>query len=462
MLEKDFKKLCVLADDLIEIDGGNVYRVANSWLHIKKEHPALYPEYEEPTRFLSLRLLGYILVAFTDIFRSLWLRKNREVPDLCDTLIVSHLINSHQLTSLEDPYFGDLGNKLRSTVIFINHIGLKQKKNKSFNLNNKDKKILYLNISFFAEIKIQIGCFCDLVKILKTSGLLSERANRHFYLRAAVEAISPNTLKALRIRYQVDSILQSGSFSSLITTYEGHSYERLLYQAAKRINPCIVRFGYHHPAIFKLEHSSVRELSAEFNPDVILCTGIVGQKQIRQKMVSNWTNVEVFGTHKAEVIKHDPKNICLVLPEGFVDECEFLFKFALEIALLKPNIEFVFRVHPRLQKTSFCQDYCDQHSLPLNVSFSSQSFRGDIAQAKWAIYRGSTAIIEAARIGVAPIYAYCSDELHVDPLYELGEPVLRVNCPTTASTRIEKFIITEDIMKYCEDIYSDRNLEVLL
>ena len=61
-----------------------------------------------------------------------------------------------------------------------------------------------------------------------------------------------------------------------------------------------------------------------------------------------------------------------------------------------------------------------------------------------------------------PIYAHCSDELHVDPLYELNEQVLRVNSPFMASSRMEKSTSTESIMEYCHNVYSDRNLELLL
>jgi len=463
MREKDYKKICALADELLEIDDASEYRIANSWLHIKKEHPVLYSQYKRPTRFLALRLLGYIMVALRAGFSSLFSRTLFNISSSCETLIVSHLINSDQLNSLKDPYFGDLGEKkTKSSVIFVNHLKLSESRIQTFNLANKDKNIMYSSVPFLDEIKIQIGCVFDLLKILKLARCVLNRRKRCFFTRAAIEAISPSTLKALRIKYQVENILRSGSYRSLITTYEGHSYERLLYQSTKNIKSSIVSYGYHHPAIFRLEHSSARALRAEFNPDVILCTGIIGHKQMRQKMVSSWANVEVFGTHKAEVTGHTPKNICLVLPEGLIDEFEFLYKFSIEVALLKPNIKFIFRVHPRMQTTSVYQKYINKQCLPTNVSFSSQPFKEDIAQAKWAIYRGSSAIIEASRIGVVPIYAHCTDELHVDPLYELNEQVLRVNSPIMASSQMEKSINTESIMKYCQNIYSDRNLEVLL
>ena len=37
---------------------------------------------------------------------------------------------------------------------------------------------------------------------------------------------------------------------------------------------------------------------------------------------------------------------CLIVPEGFVDECIILFEFSLKCALINPNITFIWRLHP--------------------------------------------------------------------------------------------------------------------
>lgn len=461
MREEDFKLICKNADEVISWNGKSVYRVANSWLHITKEHPVLYSAYQRPARALILRLIGYLAIQIRYICKALWRGEGPELNLDSEVLLVTHLVNRDQLEFLKDPYFGDLNERVKAVSVFIDHIGLEKKIICGFNQKNTRKKILYPYLSFSQECRFLAGCLSDFLNILTSPAVCSATQGRGFTLRAAVEALSPNTFKALRIRSQIGAILRTRNFSSVITTYEGHSYERLIYQVARTLNPRIIRIGYHHPAVFKLEHASVRSLRDEFNPDIILCTGVIGQAQMLQKMGSPWAEVRVFGSHKVSEITYDPSRTCLVLPEGFPEESEFLLRFALEMARIKPKIHFVIRLHPRLKSSSFYEKFVEEFAMPINTSFSNRSFQDDIAQAKWAIYRGSTAIIEAAQVGVIPIYTYLEGQLHCDPLYEL-EQVLRVSSPATAGREIEALIRDKEVVDYCSKLYAKRELSALI
>ena len=50
---------------------------------------------------------------------------------------------------------------------------------------------------------------------------------------------------------------------------------------------------------------------------------------------------------------------------------------------------------------------------------SQHDIQYDIERSDWALYRGSTAIIQAQKQEVRPIYQQLEDEITVDPLYEI-------------------------------------------
>ena len=58
-------------------------------------------------------------------------------------------------------------------------------------------------------------------------------------------------------------------------------------------------------------------------------------------------------------------------------------------------------------------------NLPPNVRRSVATFESDLAGCAWALYRGTTAIVQAVGAGLRPVYLRIPGEMTIDPLYEL-------------------------------------------
>ena len=172
--------------------------------------------------------------------------------------------------------------------------------------------------------------------------------------------------------------------------------------------------------------------------------------------------------HKKEILhvlgsfRKSKKNImcskglsCLVLPEGLMDESILMFDFSLKCANHYPEIQFIWRLHPIIGRKNFVDANPIFKSLPSNITFSTNKFDFDIKQSKVAIYRGSTAIIEAASKGLYPIYLSLGEEISIDPLYSISEGKYIASCPDDIPKIIKFGKKTPKLIKYCEQFYDD-------
>ena len=97
-----------------------------------------------------------------------------------------------------------------------------------------------------------------------------------------------------------------------------------------------------------------------------------------------------------------------------------MFKFSLLCAKQFPNINFIWRLHPLISFENLKKNNKSFKNLPDNVIMSDQhDIQYDIERSDWALYRGSTAIIQALKQEVRPIYLQLDGEITVDPLYEI-------------------------------------------
>jgi hypothetical protein len=157
------------------------------------------------------------------------------------------------------------------------------------------------------------------------------------------------------------------------------------------------------------------------------------------------------------------KKACLVIPDGFESECKILFDFSLYCAQALPEIQFIWRLHPILTFESLVSKYPNLKSIPNNIVLSHNTLEEDIQEAKWALYRGSTAVVQATVAGLRPIYLTSIGELTIDPLYELKEwretvvsisdfaSLIESDTNSSHSTSNEAML---SAIKYCESFYS--------
>tara|TARA_Y100000991_G_scaffold213102_1_gene198264 strand:- start:212 stop:1726 length:1515 start_codon:yes stop_codon:yes gene_type:complete len=368
---------------------------------------------------LKLRLNFYIsLILFVSkkpyfkLFENRYYKKIFEeiIKKKYDYVFVSHLNNKDQLFTTNDPYFGDLPELLskkniKVLLILIPHCEIKENDFRSLkqNINSYDTYILSNNFleedNIFEEI---IKVTRERRRLLKASKNNSDnklRSNLYYY--AAEKLFSRDNQNTLLQAKQVSKIISKTFPKNIITTYEGHGWERLFYFFAKKGFKKIKCLGYQHTLIFEKNHSVKRELKDLYNPDYILTSGILSSKIIR-KNFSKDIKVKVLGGTKFNKKNKtaDKLNIhenILFLPSGEEEEALFFTNFAINFAKIYPTQKIIIRYHP-LIKNKF-KDIANLY----NLKVSKNTIENDCRISRWAIYSSSTAIFEAINYGCIPI-----------------------------------------------------------
>jgi hypothetical protein len=130
-----------------------------------------------------------------------------------------------------------------------------------------------------------------------------------------------------------------------------------------------------------------------------------------------------------------------------------------------PDVQFIWRLHPSTSYAALTQQNPQFFDLPPNTSFSTRSLQDDIDLAHWSLYRGSTAIVQAAVSGVHPVYLHQAGEISIDTLYEIADLREHVVEPEDFKRLVllggSHIHNIGKIQDYCESIYVPMTASVL-
>ena len=405
----------------------NQHIVANTYLHILNAHPDFLKNYHLSKKTKIWQSIKFGLVSLYRVFQSIFnydyiFLKNKNVKS--DVLFVSHLTNTNQLYKENDAYFGSLPNELEQngrscSIALIKHI---KANNRQASNTWKDSRIhrfvLNLSLDFLSEITLyfsQRKTKKQLKFILKDLQI-----NKALTKDILLHHMSSSTFNALRIAMQIADIASKTNAKFVVTTYEGHSWERLIYYYTKKNNPNIKCLGYQHGAVFEHQHAIKQSLGNKYDPDFILTSGLLSQAIFKQ-IQSIKSSIVCLGSprHNSKGIGLNKSQCCLVVPEAMVDECLTLFKFSLTYAKQHQEQRFIWRLHPLLSFEKLKKNNSIFKKLPDNICLSEDNLDEDIKKSDSVLYRGSTAVVNAINAGLKPIYYQQStDELSIDPIYQ--------------------------------------------
>ena len=496
---ENYKALCRSCDDLLTDQNSTRARVAIPWLHIVREHPHFLEQYE----YLFNQKGGAVWLSnILLLFRNLsgWLRqvlrsvrcaddllppRLAQAPRSVDLLIVSHLINAGHLAAEKDFYFGKLPGFLKAqgrniVVALINHTNHKfDEENRVSCLEDGVHRIVLDDRMCFSKTW---SCFSaalsESIALLKKGVDMSEPLGRRVCRRAALEMLSGGARDAQRVAQQISDLVRTLGCRAVLTTYEGHAWERAVYGQVRLASPSVRCFAYQHAAVFHLQHGLKRALGPTYDPDVVFASGEFPAAEMAGVGGNGAPQVRVLGSTRAVSIDKaqliiqrnlDGKE-CLVLPEGLKTECTLMISFAIACAKQLSNIRFVLRLHPAIQLSSLKADVPELAALPVNVVFSTRSLEGDAQRASWVLYRGTTAVVAGAQYGAQPIYLQAeNEEMSIDPLYSLGDerPIVRdvsefSECVLGRGASEEGvFVQRKKINDHFQALYSPLNCQVI-
>ena len=417
-----------LLDSILKHQNNNKYIVANTYLHILHKNPELLERYNLSSIEKLYQAVTFFLFTAYKLYQAFFYKEpnfNKDKGFKFDVLFVSHFTNIEQFNH-DDPFFGDIPTQLSneglsSGICLINGIGAKYTQYPS---PWKDKKvprlILSSSLSFFSEIKLY---FSQRKARKRLKHILNDlQVKKSDKKEILLNHHSPSTSTALRIAIQLADIVRKTNAKYIITTYEGHSWERLVYYYARKVNQDIKCFGYQHAAVFKYQYALKRPLEPLYNPDIILTSGSVSQKILSNCLSLRGSKVVCIGSPKyPKAHKFTNKiNCCLVVPQGTIKECICLFKFSLTYAMQHKEQKFIWRLHPLMSFNKLKKYSSIFKNLPKNIYLSEGNFNEDINKCDCVLYRGTTAVINAINAGLRPIYYKKNiDELTIDPLYQM-------------------------------------------
>jgi hypothetical protein len=468
----EHSKLCKDLDFIL-IKGGSPQIVANKYLHITNTHSDNLKKYQNSS-FKALKLLIYFnLINLIKVLQSLYKRKQyytHVTPPESEVLFVSHLNNNNQIYQDHDMYFGNLiyelkSNNINASIALINHTKIDNQELYSKHKHRKISKfILSPYLDLLSEIKLYYSQIQSFQKLKSIVDKLNK--NKNFKSNLLSYHFSPETLSAIRISRQVSSIAKKIDAKIIITTYEGHAWERLSYYYARKSLSNVKCFGYQHAAIFKYQHAIQRALNKQYNPDFIFTSGVMPESIFKKKMFDT-SIISCLGSPKymdrKSLIVSDSHQCCLVAPQGIISECISLFELSLAYAEKNMDQKFIWRLHPFLSFNKVRKYSKVFNKIPENIFISQEGLNDDIQRCDSILYRGSTVVINAINAGLKPIYYKQSiDELSIDPIHGIVSGKFIVYNTLDFHSALHKKVAMQErleLQDFAQDYYTPLNVQ---
>ena len=435
-----YNELCSVCDEILTSPNSSVVTKSNTWLHVVNAHPATQQKYGNIWDKTNKNSLVSVFPSLARFFKNF--SSGQSLPKFhstdpstkeTDVLFISHLINENHLGIKRDFYFGDMAldldqHDLSSQILLLNHLALPVSKLAGFWKKKAVPRIfLAAKLSAKEELSIFFKLLNESYRLAKSSIFARDGLRKKIYFTSAKAAISFESVKALRFSYQIEHLVKELKPKAIITTMEGHAFERLAFYAARKVNSNIKCFGYHHAILFPHQHAIARQLGPDYDPDIILTAGSQNIPYFKDGYQGTEVKFKNIGTHRYSCPKtifdttgQGSESACLVLPDGNISECLDLCRFALRAAEAILDVQFLIRLHPLISINVLISEDIAFNRLPFNLSFSDKDdIQDDFNISKWTLYRGSGAAIHSVMAGCRPIYICSKDSISIDPLYRV-------------------------------------------
>jgi len=430
-------KLKVMCDDYLCRDDTTPSRVAIDVLHFISQHYvhlAKYKEFIGDDRSFRSKVKNrlYYFLKLLRLFQfgsGIMLSKRDDFAT--DVIIFSHVNNIENLSSDSDFYFGDVRRHLANNDIKVRYVYLNKTRATKASLSSEFKRrapedILLLNRF---GIRVLYRAIRSLLKerqqVVCEYNLAQTPDRRKFFGKLAGRVLDLQSIRNYAVYLEFVRIVQRYKPKTVICTYEGNSFERLIFQAARSVEQSTRCIAYQHTLVYEFQHALSRMIGSNYDPDVILTSGELSRMAIQKALASNSSvDVKTAGTIRAVVGNKkfcfsENRSACLVSPDGTIDECKLLFGYAITTALLLRNTEFVFRLHPIVSFEQLKKRGVLPENLPANITLSTATLEFDLSRCSWLIYRSSSVAVAGLYSGLRPLYLDDINGLSVDPLFAL-------------------------------------------
>ena len=453
----------------------NIYTLSNPLLSIVNEHSRhtglLNANFQ--TNFFLIFVKFYFFefpILFLFFLIKKFFYKKIKIDFNTNTLIFSHLIDKSFLDKDQDYIFGNIFKKQKKEISFVYLSALKshkkkinKKKNNKFNY----KYILLDNDHKYIEIKnlfkIFKNCLIERSKLINEAKKRKNINEKNLFLLAANFSFSRSSIINLIRYFTISDIIKISKPKNIITTFEGHPLEKLIFFASTEINPKINRIAYQNTFILKYQNSMFLRLKKDFLPDEIWLSGSIYLNQFK-KNFSKSIKINVLGSSRRFTV---PKNInklninnnfCLVIPEGYYSATHDLMKFCIGYSNKYSNIKkFILRIHPELNIHVLFRKYPElKNYKKFNIEISKNfDPKVDLMRCNLCLYRQTTLVSQAILFGLKTFYLIDKKNINVDSIFSIKKWKESVYSNRDLMKKVQKFNVSKSRFK---DLHKAQNL----
>lgn len=390
---------------------------------------------------------------------------------------ISHYIGHKEKDKDYDFYYGDLFKKLKIPfyILIINHTNesLKEIK-KNYSKSKITRVYLDSNFSFISDILIMFKIISEFI-FFSVNKMINFNQLKFFnkdYFSFNFKFFF-NSRFTYKISNQIIKVLNNSSnLNYLMTTYEGHAFEKIIFKYCKKNN--IKSYGYFFSVIREYKNSIYHKFIKNYEPDKIFTSGNVSKNDLI--LNSNHKNIETLGNDKKlykkkkfRILSKKNKDLTiLVCPEGLFTETRQLLNLINDKTLQGENFKFIFRIHPIFKSSNILKNV----KINKNIIFSKEkNIEDDFKKSDIILYSGSSVCIHATMQGLAPLnYRNKDYTFSLDPLYRINNFItydsidLKLNIHQILKKRfsIKYNQELESIRKYCFDYFKKIDYKILL
>lgn len=490
--KRRFLFLCRKCDQLLLSKNTSIYRISIPWLNLIRPHPSLLRNYSHifdisnPISNFFFFLKKFIFAILKFIFSFIRSLLNKKTFDSAihrkfyDVILVSHLVSSIQLEAKDDLYFGSMPSELKNAGFKALIVMIDQRTKKIFfkgdryiRQNDKDFITLGWRMPLRYSLKNYVLFFKEFLSLFCQALFVKNMTEKKILFSAAIDCLN-NGPGTLLIADQIASLVNTFKANFLITTYEGHTYEKLIFARSRDTNPDVFCMGYQHATLFYLQHGIKRQLGKEYAPDMVLASGVISKREF-ENFDSSWRTL-LIGSKRAGNLSGDIKRngrfkTCLVLPEVQESEVLKLFNYSLACAKNFKNIKFIWRLHPAFSLDRLQAIDARFSQLPSNITLSNKTLTEDAMVSDIALFRGSSSIIEAVTSGTIAVYLSNKKEISINPLYRDDTAYLSVSEISDFKDILELFyakdeskikLIKKKAVDHCLQIFTPMRVKPLV
>ena len=298
-----------------------------------------------------------------NIFRKNILIENKNKLIDSEIIILSHYTNQKKKQKIKnDPYFGDLFNKLelskkKFSVIFINHTNKDLDKIRyEFKKGNYPK--IFVNNQFSIKDDILILFKIILNYIFFKIKIITKAFSGKYIFFIKKNLNFKNFIKArstIRLNNYLNKVLgYNNNKLKFYYYFEGHAYEKLIFRKFYEKN--VKTIGYYFSILRKQPNNIFYLNDKRYCPKEIFVSGKILKKYFRQNYHDKKIKIKILGSNKNIKLKKFHANTlvkkytCLVAAEGIYSENYILLQFVMDTLDYIRDVEFVVRFHPVVDK----------------------------------------------------------------------------------------------------------------